>query len=119
MFLIAITKDEIAQNFTSIKVDEFQINSYKVTIITDKFLSDLISEADDFSIIESPVISKSNNRNIIFSEVLYRNKENSLQVFKSTSSGRPLYYYTNLKGEFFCSTHISLLRKAGGPDRRK
>ena len=34
---------------------------------------------------------------------------------KSTISGRPIYYHINSAGEFFCSTHISLLRSAGVP----
>jgi asparagine synthase (glutamine-hydrolysing) len=115
MFLIAITKKEIAQNFKSIKVEELAINTFKVTIVIDKFLSDLIPESDGFSIIESPLISTSNYRNVILSQVTYQNKKNILQVFKPTISGRPLYYYTNTNGEFFCSTHISLMRKAGVP----
>ena len=113
MFLVAITKQEIAQKFRNIKVEEFNIHSSKVTIVTDKFLSNYIAEADGFSVIESPCISSPNYENVIFSKVTYNNNEKTLTVFKSTISGRSLYYHLNSQGDFFCSTHISMLRKAG------
>jgi len=115
MFLVALTKDDIAQNFQSVKVEESLIHSLKVTIIVDKFLSDYISEPDGFSVIESPLINTPDLENIIFSKVAYNNKIDTISIFKSTLSGRPIYYHINSKGEFFCSTHISLLRTAGVP----
>jgi asparagine synthetase B (glutamine-hydrolysing) len=78
-------------------------------------LSDFISEADGFSVVESPLIGTPDFRNIIFSKVSYDGKSDSLSIFKSTVSGRPIYYHINPNGEFFCSTHISLLRSAGVP----
>ena len=113
MFLVSITKAQIAQNFHSVKVEEFPIHSSKITIVTDNFLSDFFSEPDGFSIVESPLITRPDFRNIIFSQVTYNNKKNNLDIFKSTISGRSIYYHINSEGEFFCSTHISLLRKAG------
>ena len=115
MFFISITKDGVAQNFQSVKVEEFNLHSSKVTVITDKFLSDFISESDGFSVVESPLINTPDFRNIIFLKVTYHSKNDSLSVFKSTISGRPIYYHINSSGEFFCSTHISLLRSAGVP----
>jgi len=114
MFLVAITKDEIAQNFKSLRSEEFNIHSFKVTVIIDKFLSDFISDPNGFSVVESPLISTSDFRNIIFSRVIYDNKEKKITVLKSTS-GRSIYYYISPRGDFFCSTHISLLRNAGVP----
>jgi asparagine synthetase B (glutamine-hydrolysing) len=113
MFLVALTNEGIAQNFKSIKIDEFNIHSLKVSIITDNFLSNFISELDGFSVVESPLINTPDFRNIIFSKVTYNSKNDSISIFKSTISGRSIYYHINPKGEFFCSTHISLLRTAG------
>ncbi|MCX6664578.1 MAG: asparagine synthase-related protein, partial [Euryarchaeota archaeon] len=96
-------------------MEKFKINSFNVTIVTDEFLSAFISESNGFSIVESPLISSSGYRNIIFSQVTYQSDERRLKVFKSVGSGRPVYYYINTKGEFFCSTHISMLRTAGVP----
>ena len=115
MFFIALTKDEIAQNFQSEKIEEFTINSSRVTIIVDMFLSNYISEPNGFSVIESPLQANPNFRDIIFSQVTYNDMEKILIVSKSTISGRPIYYHLNRQGDFFCSTHISLLRKAGVP----
>jgi asparagine synthase (glutamine-hydrolysing) len=115
MFLVALTRDGVAQNFQSNKVEEFDLHSSKVTVITDNFLSDFINEPDGFSVIESPLISTSDFRNIIFLKVTYNSKNDSFSILKSTISGRPIYYHINSAGEFFCSTHISLLRSAGVP----
>ena len=66
MFLIALTKNDIAQNFQSMKVEEYLIHSCKVTIVIDKFLSDFILYSDGFSVIESPLINTCDVENIIF-----------------------------------------------------
>jgi len=115
MFFTSITKDGVAQNFQSVKVEEFNLHSWKISIVTDKFLSDFITEPDGFSIIESPLINTPDFQKIIFSKVSFENKNDSVTIFKSTISGRPIYYHINSAGEFFCSTHISLLRSAGVP----
>ena len=115
MFLVAITKDEIAQNFQSVKVEEFNIHSSKVTIVTDKFLSDFISESNGFSVVESPLISSDHVDDILFSQIRYDENKHLLTIFKSTLSGRPIYYYISSKGDFFCSTHIYMLRLVGVP----
>jgi len=115
MFLVAITKDEIAQNFDSADIEETKIDEFIATSITDHFLSKRIFEKNGFSIIESPLISESDSSKIIFSKFSYNHIENTFYISKSTISGRPIYYYLNPKGEFFCSTHISMLRKAGVP----
>ena len=113
MFLVAITKSEIANNLQSFAVEEFRINSSTITIVTDNFLSSFFSEPHGFSIIESPFIRNQNFGDVIFSQITYNNKNDVLEIFRSTLSGRPIYYHINSKGELFCSTHISMLRKAG------
>ena len=113
MFLLAITRYKIAHSFRSVDVEEFKINSSIITIVTDNLLSRYISEPDGFSIIESPLISSPEFRDIIFSQVNYNKDDNAFDIFRSTVSGRPIYYHINPKGDFFCSTHISMLRKAG------
>jgi len=113
MFLVAITKSEIANNLQSFAFEQFRISSSVITIVTDNFLSSFFSEPHGFSIIESPFIRNQNFRDVIFSQITYNNKNDVLEIFRSTLSGRPIYYHINSKGEFFCSTHISMLRKAG------
>jgi asparagine synthase (glutamine-hydrolysing) len=115
MFLVSITKDEIAQNFDSKYTEESRMGSYRITTIIDNFLSKKIFEKNGFSIIESPLISSTDYFKIIFSKCEYNSIENVFYITKSSISGRPIYYYVNEKGEFFCSTHISFLRRAGVP----
>ena len=115
MLFISITKNGVAQNFTSGKVEEFSLHSSKVTVLTDNFISDFFVEPDGFSVVESPLISTVDYKNLLLLQVTYDKKNESLNLFKSTIAGRPMYYHINPAGEFFCSTHISLLRTAGVP----
>lgn len=115
MFLVVITKNEITQNFDSVNIEESKINNFLITSITDNFLSKRIFEKNGFSIIESPLASSSDYNKIIFSKISYNHIENAFYISKSTISGRPIYYHLSPKGDFFCSTHISMLRKAGVP----
>ncbi len=112
MFFVSITKDEIAQNFDSKTVEENRIGGFILTSVTDNFLSKRIIEKNGFSIIESPINSVDTEK-IIFSKFSYNQTENAFYISKPMISGRPIYYHINLKGDFFCSTQISMLRKAG------
>jgi asparagine synthetase B (glutamine-hydrolysing) len=115
MFLFTITKEEIAQNFDTVDVEESKIDNCIITSITDNFLSKRIFEKNGISILESPLVSEANICKIIFSKFSYNTSQNTFTISKSTISGRPIYYYLNSNNEFFCSTHISMLRKAGVP----
>jgi len=115
MFLLAITKEEISQNFKSMKVEELNIQSLKATVIIDKFLSEYISEPDGFTILETPLIPSVNFRDIILSQITYHKNKETLTIDRPFISGRPIYYHINHYGEFFCSSHLSMLRKAGVP----
>ena len=115
MFLIAITKDRIEERFLHSKCIVHQVDTglLSATIVTDNFLSRYSANSNGFSIIESPLVNRPDIREVILSEVIFNEKENKLSIFKPTISGRPIYYRINSKGEFYCSTHISMLRKAG------
>lgn len=115
MFLIAITQNQIKERSYPNKFTIYQkkIGLLSVTIVTDNFLSRYLENLEGFSIIESPIINKPNVREAILSEVIFKENEKKISVFKPTISGRPIYYHINSKGEFYCSTHISMLRKAG------
>ena len=115
MLFVSITKDEIAQNFDSVNTEESKIDNFIITSITDNFLSKRIHDKNGFSILESPFISSSDSDKIIFSQFWYNSIDNAFHLSKFTLSGRAIYYHLNQKGEFFCSTHISMLRKAGVP----
>ena len=115
MFLIAITKNRIEEKFLHNNwiVKQIDAGLFSATIVTDNFLSRYSANSGGFSIIESPLVNRPDVKEVILSEVTFNEKENKLSVFKPTISGRPIYYHINSKGEFCCSTHISMLRKAG------
>jgi asparagine synthetase B (glutamine-hydrolysing) len=115
MFLVALTKDEISQNFENVSLEEFRIHSLVITLVTDKFLSRYINNQNGFSVIETPSHSSPSFDNIIFSQFHFNEKEDTFYLTRNTVAGRPIYYHINSKGEFFCSTHISLLKTAGVP----
>jgi len=115
MFLVAITKDEIAQRLQTYDVEEIKKNSFIISIVIDNFLSKIYTEPDSFSIVESPLISSDHADNILYSQIQYNETNNILTMFKSTLSGRPIYYYIDSSGNFFCSSHIHMLRLAGVP----
>ncbi len=115
MFLIAVTQNQIQERLHHVEynVNQIKIGSLLATIVTDSFLSQYSTDATGFSIIESPLINRPDVKDIILSEIIFAKKENKLSVFKPTQSGRPIYYHINSRGEFYCSTHISMLKKVG------
>ena len=113
MFLIAITKSKLNKGFGLQKSYKFKKGEFNVTVLTDDFLSYFLQDKKSFSNIESPRIAGKKANNLIFSELRYDENINLIQINQSTISGRPIYYHVNSKGEFFCSSHIVLLRKAG------
>ncbi|MGA2159120.1 MAG: asparagine synthetase B family protein [Dehalococcoidia bacterium] len=112
MFLLAVTNSAIAQNIGT-NAKELRFDAFIVTIATDNFLSKSYSDSSGFSITESLPKNKNDDRDINFLEISYKKEDSILEVYKPVISGRPIYYHINTRGEFFCSTHISMLRKAG------
>ena len=115
MFLVSITNNSIFNNFDLVNLSLKQRESHFMihTVITDNFLSKFIVNEIGYSIIETPLLNISSDKKIIYIEIIYSEKERELSVLKTFISGRPIYYHINSIGEFFCSTHISMLKKAG------
>jgi asparagine synthetase B (glutamine-hydrolysing) len=113
MFLLAVSKKSLKENFSSHNVMEMQDNGWHFTAITDNVLSKYTTEHDGFSIIESPLLPSPDFSKITFLQITYEKSKKLLNIFKSTSSGRPIYYHFDAQGNFFCSTHINMLRRAG------
>ncbi len=113
MFLITITKAGINDKCKSLNIMQYDLKPYVINIVIDNFLSKFISNGNVFAIFETPLSSSSNLNSINLGQITFKKDDNTLEIFKPTISGRPIYYHINSNGEFFCSTHISLLRKAG------
>lgn len=86
-----------------------------LTIMTDELLSRVTTEADGLRVMESPSASGEGTEGLILSEVRLRTREKTVDIHRDSGSGRPIYYYFGPLGEFYCSTHVGILRKAGVP----
>lgn len=113
MFLITTKRHDIEDIHEFSCVDKFEANSLCITVLTDGFLSKYTAFPKGFSVIESPLVGHSTCNDVIFSQAAYDDNEGILNISRSTISGRPIYYHINSQGDFFCSTHISMLRQAG------
>ncbi|MCJ7698190.1 MAG: hypothetical protein MUO73_07670, partial [Thermoplasmata archaeon] len=113
MFLVAITKNEISQNFKNVQLEELKIHPFIITVVTDNILSKYLPFKNGFSVIESPFFSSLDIEKTIFSQVSYQKQNHSFKISRSTISGRPIFYTSTARDNFYCSTHISLLRTAG------
>ncbi len=107
MFFLSVTNSSISKNFQSSNLKELRINSLFLTVITYDF-SKLVTEPDGFSVLEASL-----DPTDFFSKIVYDNKNNTIEVVKSTLSGMPIYYKAEPNGSFFCSSSISMLREAG------
>jgi len=112
MFLLSITKSTLSR-FKSYKFEEFNLPQRKLTIVTDNFLSKIFSEGDSILVIESPLISCCDPKELVLTGAKYDNKKSILEIYKPLISGRSIYYHLDSTGDFYCSTHISMLREAG------
>ena len=111
MFLLPVTREKISHKLNSFDPQEIQLESLVVTVVVESFPSKFVEVSDGFSIIESPLGDSSDD--IMLLEVRYNKYNNSISISRPSVSGRAVYHHMNSEGEFFCSTHISMLRKAG------
>lgn len=113
MFLLALTKSDITDRFASYHFEEFKVHSARLTIVLDSFLSKIISEKDGLSVVESPPTACGDPEEIVLSQATYSKEKETLKISVPFISGRPVYYTLDSKGNFYCSTHVSMLRQAG------
>jgi len=107
MFLLAITQNSLKSRLYDCTVNEFQWDSNIYTLVTDDLLSRVSTDSEGFKLIEAPT------DNCILVEIVYQKQTDILKIYQSVMSGISVYYHINTDGEFFCASHISLLRKCG------
>jgi len=112
---VAVTKSDISKNFLDARCETFGfLEGRRLSLVYDNFLSRLES-FDELSVIESPIISQSNAKDIIFSQAKIKIEKGLMDISRPSAASRPIYYHVNCEGDFYCSTHISMLRQAGVP----
>jgi asparagine synthase (glutamine-hydrolysing) len=114
MFLVAITQHEIVQNFKGLLTDQMQCATRSLTIIRAKASTKLAWTNPGFTLVEAPS-STTKESTLEFIRVTYDAAARTLDIALTPYGGRPLYYHLAANGDFYASTHITLLRDAGIP----
>jgi asparagine synthetase B (glutamine-hydrolysing) len=125
MFLFAVTRRSIASRIDAPSVKEFTVGAWTVTAATDGFMSACAADAAREVVVrEAPpfVISAaggagdlSGNEHLLFAEARFSDARRAIEISRTLLGGRHVFFHVGRDGEFFCSTHIRLLRAAGVP----
>lgn len=114
MLLVATSRSSLLSRLTRYSAQEFKLaKGWFLTLVTDGFLSQVKVSVDEIVVFESLLGSSNTGPDLQFISARFVNPLQTLEICKSTVSGRPLYYSAGSRGEFFASTHIKLLRQVG------
>ena len=115
MLFIALTRSGVLESLAPHSARQFPVApGWYLTCATDDFVSRLAVSEDE--IVESLLASLENrDHDVPFVTARFLRSLQILEIFKSTVSGRPAFFSTSSKGEFFLSTHVAWLRRAGLP----
>jgi len=117
VFLVSITRKRLDHASFPLTIRERETQGFIVSAAVDGRLATMPDHPDPgcMVLIESPFAGTDESEKVRFLELTFREREGTITIHKPTVSGRPLYYHISENGEFFCATHISLLRSAGVP----
>jgi asparagine synthetase B (glutamine-hydrolysing) len=113
MLLLGLTRNTLTERLRKHEHREFRVApGWFLTVIIDPFLS-AIHVANDKVVVGESLRCRNGESLIHFLTAKFDFTEHNLEIIKAPVSGRPAYFHQNARGEFFFSTHISLLRLAG------
>jgi asparagine synthetase B (glutamine-hydrolysing) len=117
MLFIALTRSGVLESLAPHSARQFPVGpGWYLTCATDDFVSRLAVSEDEIVVSESLLASWENrDHDVPFVTARFLRSLQILEIFKSTVSGRPVFFSTSSKGEFFLSTHVAWLRRAGLP----
>ena len=114
MFAVAITNQPLKVSEKGINIKEFEQKGRVITVCTDDLFTELEQIGEYLQITEVPFNKKRARLNTKFlSRVVVDMKNETIEIFNPTISGRTIYYHIQNGCEFYCSTHIFLLRSLG------
>jgi asparagine synthase (glutamine-hydrolysing) len=115
MLFVALTRSGVIELLPARSARQFAVApGWFLTCMTDDFLSRLSLSEDEIIVAESlHAGSENRDQDVDFVTARFLSSRQTLQICKSTASGRPVYYSLNSRGEFFVSTHVAWLRQAG------
>lgn len=112
MFLISITKSELNGKYDNLHEKILEFNSLKISILTDQEYHRLEINADGFSI-NKTFFDNEISESLTSQVVKYIKKSNKLILTRKSHFGSSFFYHIKSNGNFYCSTHITLLKEAG------
>ena len=115
MLFVALTRSGVIELLPARSARQFAVApGWFLTCMTDDFLSRLSVSEDEIVVAESlHAGSENRDQDVAFVTARFLSSRQTLEICKSTASGRPVYYSLNSRGEFFLSSHVAWLRQAG------
>ena len=113
MFFFSLTRSSIHEDLEIPLISEINSLSYVVTVASPDPTVTCDPSSDGFTVKGYTLLSAPPALKEPLLEIECSHRRGAVVVRKSSLCGLPLYYHINDDGEFFCSTHIALLRKAG------
>ena len=115
MLFAAITRKRILDKFQGMAVREFQDDDFFITLVWDDFYSKITFDDKFYQIFETSALSEKVPGDNTYLSFCYNRFDKNIILEKRQISGRPFYYYTGQNGDFYCSTHLDMLKKSGVP----
>lgn len=116
MFLVRLTIGDKKREVTLDRARLIQCGDVQATVVTDDWLSRLRILENGFTVVKSPPANEHAAGQIEpFFELNYDDSRHTVTLHLQPMCGTTMYYYISSRGDFVCSTHISLLRQAGVP----
>ena len=112
MFCVTVTRNRPTGFPGSCVREERQVGGFIVTAVTDSVFSRFEDIPGGYKITES-CPDDADHGDIPLSEVIIDSSAGQLGISTPMLYSRPIYYHVNDRGEFFSSTHVSMLRAAG------
>jgi asparagine synthetase B (glutamine-hydrolysing) len=133
MFLFCVTRQSVATQLDSLNVREFVMNEWVVTVATDEWLSTCSADTAGVHLREMPPFGRNEfdhsrqatghgfaNENgarpsdeLLFAEARFIAADRRVEIARTLLGGRAVYHHAAPRGDFFCATHIGLLKAAG------
>ena len=116
MLLISVTdSNNVADLFKGYQIIESRKDSKTITAISDEVFSRIIHNKTGFTVVKTPLALYDNYLSAIDTKIIFDEEKGRIIIHKPVETSSQLFYTITSDGEFYCSTHISMLREAGVP----
>ncbi|MBI4589014.1 MAG: hypothetical protein HY725_09260 [Candidatus Rokubacteria bacterium] len=94
---------------------DISLNSHHVTLAVDGRMGRLSVGDGELTAVEAAGAKEAGASEFELVRASVERATRTLRISRLTCGGRPLYYTVTQEGQFFCSTHVSMLRRVGVP----